>query len=154
MPTPESQNRATCDRRDTSTSRDLRAAQQQSFFEAVGGHETFDKIVHGFYVRMRQDDLIGPMYPDDDWDGAEDRLRMFLEQYWGGPHDYNEQRGHPRLRMRHMPFSIGEAERDRWLELMAESMAEVSDEELPPNYRAAMWRHMEQVANMLINRMD
>lgn len=113
----------------------------------------FDRIVHGFYTRMREDDLIGPMYPQDDWEGAEQRLRLFLIQYWGGPHTYNELRGHPRLRMRHMPFSIGTAERDRWLEIMQASLDDISEEDLPTPYRDAMWNHMEQVANMVINQM-
>lgn len=123
-----------------------------SLYEAVGGEEMFHRIVHSFYTRMREDDLIGPMYPDNDWDGAEDRLRMFLVQYWGGPHTYNEQRGHPRLRMRHMPFSIGQAEHDRWLEIMQASLDEIPKSELADSHRAAMWRHMVQVADMLINR--
>lgn len=79
---------------------------------------------------------------------------MFLVQYWGGPRSYSEQRGHPRLRMRHMPFSIGEAERDRWLEIMSASLADISDDELPRPQREAMWNHMVQVADMLINRFD
>lgn len=91
------------------------------------------------------------MYPDDDWEGAERRLRMFLEQYWGGPGTYNVERGHPRLRMRHHPFVVDMAARDRWLELMALSLADVSDEELPKPHRDAMWEHMVRVADMLIN---
>lgn len=126
----------------------------QTLFDSVGGEDVFNRIVHGFYTRMRSDDLIGPMYPSDDWEGAEDRLRMFLVQYWGGPRTYSEQRGHPRLRMRHMPFSIGEAERDRWLEIMSASLADISDEDLPRPQREAMWNHMVQVADMLINRFD
>lgn len=126
----------------------------QTLFDSVGGEDVFNRIVHGFYTRMRSDDLIGSMYPSDDWEGAEDRLRMFLVQYWGGPRSYSEQRGHPRLRMRHMPFSIGEAERDRWLEIMSASLADISDEELPRPQREAMWNHMVQVADMLINRFD
>lgn len=124
-----------------------------TLYAAVGGEEMFDRIIHGFYSRMREDDLIGPMYPQDDWEGAEQRLRLFLIQYWGGPHTYNELRGHPRLRMRHMPFSIGTAERDRWLEIMQASLDDIPEEDLPHPYRAAMWNHMEQVANMVINQM-
>ena len=126
----------------------------QSLFDAVGGEDIFNRVVHGFYVRMRHDDLIPPMYPSDDWEGAEQRLRLFLMQYWGEPRTYSEQRGHPRLRMRHMPFSIGEAERDRWLEIMSAALAEIPDAELERPYREAMWNHIVQVADMLINRAD
>ena len=77
---------------------------QQSFYDAVGGHDTFHTIVERFYQLVREDEILRPLYPDDELDAAEDRLRMFLEQYWGGPRTYSEQRGHPRLRMRHVRF--------------------------------------------------
>ena len=125
--------------------------QYRDFYREVG-EETFAKIVRGFYARVPDDDILGPMYPDDDWEGAERRLRMFLEQYWGGPDTYNAERGHPRLRMRHHPFVVDMAARDRWLELMALSLADVSDDELPKPHRDAMWEHMVRVADMLINK--
>lgn len=125
--------------------------QYSGFYREVG-EETFAKIVRGFYARVPDDDILGPMYPDDDWEGAERRLRMFLEQYWGGPDTYNAERGHPRLRMRHHPFVVDMAARDRWLELMALSLADVSDDELPKPHRDAMWEHMVRVADMLINK--
>lgn len=124
--------------------------QYSDFYREVG-EDTFAKVVHGFYVRVRDDDILGPMYPADDWDGAERRLRMFLEQYWGGPGTYSAERGHPRLRMRHHPFVVDPGARDRWLELMAASMAEIPDSELPTAHRDAMWEHMVRVADMLIN---
>ncbi len=130
------------------------AAQQDAgfsdFYREVG-EETFAKMVAGFYRRVPEDDILGPMYPDDDWEGAEARLRMFLEQYWGGPQDYSIQRGHPRLRMRHNPFTIDVAARDRWLELMISSLDEIPAEELSDAHRAAIWEHMVRVADMLIN---
>ena len=126
-------------------------SQYSDFYREVG-EETFAKIVRGFYARVPDDDILGPMYPDDDWEGAERRLRMFLEQYWGGPDTYNAERGHPRLRMRHHPFVVDMAARDRWLELMALSLADVSDDELPKPHRDAMWEHMVRVADMLINK--
>lgn len=129
------------------------AAAAQTVFEALGP-EVFDRLVHNFYTRMRNDDLIGPMYPQHDWDGAESRLRMFLTQYWGGPSDYSAQRGHPRLRMRHMPFSIGEAEAHRWLEIMDAALTQFSNEEIPTAYREAIRGHMQSVAFMLINRAE
>lgn len=104
-----------------------------SFYESVGGEETFHLIVHRFYERMRNDDLIGPMYPDDDWEGAEDRLRWFLAQYWGGPQTFSENRGHPRLRMRHAHFPIGMNEAQRWLDIMSDTLDSIDEATLPPS---------------------
>ncbi|HJD90407.1 MAG TPA: globin [Corynebacterium urealyticum] len=122
-----------------------------TFYDAVGGEETFRTIVSEFYKQVKDDDILGPMYPADDMAGAEDRLRWFLAQYWGGPETFNEKRGHPRLRMRHAQFHIDEAARDRWLELMANAMETVDEKTLPAEHRAAMWDHMERVAQMLVN---
>lgn len=122
-----------------------------TFYDAVGGEETFRTIVSEFYKQVKDDDILGPMYPADDMTGAEDRLRWFLAQYWGGPETFNEKRGHPRLRMRHAQFHIDEAARDRWLELMANAMETVDEKTLPTEHRAAMWDHMERVAQMLVN---
>lgn len=91
-----------------------------SFYDAVGGEKAFRQLVHRFYQGVAKDPLLRPMYPEEDLSGAEDRLRMFLEQYWGGPTTYSQTRGHPRLRMRHSPFKIGSAERDAWLRHMRE----------------------------------
>ena len=123
-----------------------------SFYDAVGGEETFSTFVHRFYQQVREDDLIGPMYPHDDWEGAEQRLKWFLAQYWGGPQTFSENRGHPRLRMRHHHFSIGQAERDRWLELMSNAIDTISEDQLDDAHRAALWNHMERVADVLINK--
>ena len=122
-----------------------------TFYDAVGGEETFRTIVSEFYKQVKDDDILSPMYPADDMAGAEDRLRWFLAQYWGGPETFNEKRGHPRLRMRHAQFHIDEAARDRWLELMANAMETVDEKTLPAEHRAAMWDHMERVAQMLVN---
>lgn len=126
--------------------------RQPSFYDAVGGEETFARLVRGFYAQVREDDLIGPLYPQDDFAGAEQRLKWFLAQYWGGPQTFSENRGHPRLRMRHVNFSIGMPEAERWLELMRNSLDQIDEETIPPAYRAAIWEHMERVAQMLINR--
>ena len=91
---------------------------QPSFYEQVGGHETFHRLVHRFYQGVAGDPELRAMYPEEDLGPAEDRLRMFLEQYWGGPTTYSEQRGHPRLRMRHHPFAVTPHMRDRWLHHM------------------------------------
>lgn len=125
---------------------------EPTLYDALGGEPFFTQLVRGFYDQVKQDDLIGPMYPEDDWEGAENRLRWFLAQYWGGPRTYQEQRGNPMLRRRHFPFPIGEAEADRWLELMEHSLDQFSEEELPPGYRALLWNHMQRVAYMMINQ--
>ncbi|AMO92253.1 hemin receptor [Corynebacterium sp. HMSC06D04] len=126
--------------------------QPASVYEAIGGMETFEKLVHGFYAQVRNDDVIGPMYPDADWEGAEERLKWFLVQYWGGPQLFSENRGHPRLRMRHAPYPVDQKAHDRWLELMGNSLAEIDEQTIPPAYRHMIWDHMQRVAQMLINR--
>lgn len=113
------------------------------------GEETLRKMVAGFYRRVRTDDLIGPMYPDDDWDGAEKRLADFIIYRLGGPLTYIEERGHPRLRGRHMPFSIGLAERDRWLDLMGQAMQEAG---IQAPAAAVLGGFFAQVADMMRNR--
>lgn len=122
----------------------------QSLYEHLGD-DVFQALVAGFYARVKEDDLIGPMYPDDDWDGAEWRLKAFLTQYWGGPRDYSEQRGHPRLRMRHQPFPITRDAALRWLDIMEASMADIPADKLPDEARAALLDHMQRVAGMVIN---
>jgi hemoglobin len=92
--------------------------QPETFYDAVGGHDTFVTLVSRFYAGVRADPELRALYPEEELDAAEERLRMFLEQYWGGPTTYSDLRGHPRLRMRHAPFVIAEAERDRWLHHM------------------------------------
>ena len=113
------------------------------------GEDAVRSMVAAFYRRVREDDLLGPMYPDDDWDGAEERLADFLIYRFGGSQKYIEERGHPRLRMRHMPFQIGEAERDRWLELMGEAMDEVS---VPDAVKAELGPFFAQTADFMRNR--
>lgn len=107
------------------------------------------RMVAAFYQRVREDDLLGPMYPSDDWEGAEERLREFLWFRLGGPSRYLEMRGRPRLRMRHLPFAIGEPERDRWLALMAAAMDET---EVPDPARAFLEPFFAQVAEFMRNR--
>lgn len=126
-------------------------AQPQSLYDMVG-EETFRKIVHEFYRQVPEDPILGPMYPAEDLSGAEDRLRWFLVQYWGGPKTFNEQRGHPRLRMRHMHFAVDAEGRQHWLLLMSNALGTISHEELPEPARQAMWEHMVRVADMLINQ--
>ena len=118
---------------------------------AAIGEDGISEMVAAFYRRIRQDDLLGPMYPSDDWEGSEQRLREFLWFRLGGDPRYLESRGHPRLRMRHMPFSIGVAERDRWLKLMREAMEEV---DLPAAAQLDLDAFFSQVADFMRNRED
>jgi hemoglobin len=124
---------------------------QPSFFDAVGGEETFTKLVHVFYQGVAGDPLLRPLYPDEDLGPAEERLRMFLVQYWGGPRTYSDQRGHPRLRMRHAPFAIGPRERDAWLQHMRDA---VDSLDLPHDQAVELWSYLYQSAFAMINRME
>jgi hemoglobin len=125
------------------------AQPPRTFYEAVGGEETFTRLVHRFYQGVSTDPALRAIYPDDDLGPAEERLRLFLIQYWGGPAKYHELRGHPRLRMRHVPFAIGEAERDLWLGHMRTALDEL---ELAPALEAQLWEYLVMAANSLVNR--
>jgi len=122
---------------------------EPSFYEQVGGEETFRALVAEFYAGVADDPVLRPLYPDPDLATAERRLRMFLVQYWGGPRTYSEQRGHPRLRMRHAPFAIGERERLAWLAHMRRAVdtIELSDEQ-----RETLWSYLESAAWSLQNQ--
>ncbi len=128
-------------------------AQQSeiSFYDAIGGEPAFRRLVEVFYEGVAADPLLRPLYPEEDLGPAADRLRMFLEQYWGGPRTYSDQRGHPRLRLRHAPFTIGPAERDAWLVHMR---AAVDALDLPPEREQALWDYFEHAANFMINAFD
>lgn len=125
--------------------------ESPTFYEQIGGHETFTKLVDAFYEGIKSDPVLRPMYPDDDMEGAVWRLRSFLEQYWGGPHTYSEQRGHPRLRMRHMPFKVNPDARDRWLGHMENA---VDSLDLSPLDRAMLWDYLERAAHSMVNTFD
>lgn len=122
--------------------------QDQEIFAAIG-EDGFARLVAAFYRRVPSDPILGPMYPAHDLAGAEQRLRDFLVGRFGGPSRYIEQRGHPRLRMRHAPFSIDTAARDRWLELMSHAFVEA---QLPSDAEHALREFFEGVATMVINR--
>lgn len=115
------------------------------------GEEGLTNLVAAFYRRVRTDDVIGPLYPPDDWEEAEKRLRDFLIYRFGGSDRYLQERGHPRLRGRHMPFSIGLAERDRWLDLMGQAMRET---QVPEDLAPVMAEFFAQVADMMRNRAE
>ena len=127
------------------------AALGPSFYETVGGRETFERLVAEFYRGVADDPVLRPMYPEEDLGPAEDRLRMFLEQYWGGPTTYSEQRGHPRLRMRHVPFRVTPAQRDRWLTHM---MAAVDTLALPPANDLLLRDYLERAAHSMVNAFE
>ena len=124
---------------------------QVSFYEAVGGHETFVRLVDRFYEGVAQDEVLRPMYPEEDLGPATERLLLFLEQYWGGPTTYGEQRGHPRLRMRHAPFRVDGDARDRWLKHMR---AAVEDLRLAPAHESTLWTYLERAAWSMVNTIE
>jgi len=120
---------------------------------ALAGDDGIAAVTTRFYARVRDDDLIGPMYPPDDWDAAERRLRLFLIQRFGGPATYNAERGHPRLRMRHVPFPITPPAAERWIQLMTASVHDATTAgEIPPAFGEAALPFLEQTAGFLVNR--
>jgi hemoglobin len=119
-----------------------------TFYEEVGGEETFRALVHHFYAGVRDDEVLRPLYPPDELDDAEVRLRMFLVQYWGGPRTYSDERGHPRLRMRHAPFRIGLAERDAWLRHMRDAVDSLG---LSPGAHEQLWGYFVMAAASMVN---
>ena len=126
-------------------------AQSATFYEQVGGAETFARLAHAFYQGVAGDEVLKPMYPEADLGPAEERLRMFLEQYWGGPTTYSELRGHPRLRLRHAPFKVNPEARDRWL---AHMRAAVDGLGLPPLQEAMLWDYLERAAHAMVNTFE
>jgi hemoglobin len=121
----------------------------ETFYAAVGGEETFRRLVARFYQGVAADPLLRPLYPEEDLGPAEERLLWFLIQYWGGPTTYHDRRGHPRLRMRHAPFAIGPAERDAWLTQMR---AAVDSLDLPPEHETTLWDYLVYAAHSMQNR--
>lgn len=120
----------------------------EEIWEKVG-EEGFIRIAAEFYKEMRSDDLVGSQYPPDDWEGAEERFRDFLLMRFGGQTRYLETRGHPRLRARHLPFQVGEAERDRWLEIMGRSMQKA---EIPNDAAIGLAEFFAPVADFMRNQ--
>lgn len=134
----------------------LRSGEQgdsvtDTVWSQIGGTDTFDQLVRAFYRGVREDPVLAPMYPQDDWEGAIYRLRTFLEQYWGGPTTYSEERGHPRLRMRHAAFHINPAAKERWLLHMRAALDEL---ELPPMQDTAIRDYVERAALALVNTFE
>ena len=126
--------------------------EPMSFYDEVGGHDTFQRLVDVFYREVALDPVLKPMYPEEDLGPAADRLRMFLEQYWGGPTTYSDERGHPRLRMRHSPYSVDDTARDHWLDRMREALdATMSDLGLDPALEQELWRYLVGAAIAMVN---
>jgi hemoglobin len=122
--------------------------EQSTLYERVGGTPWFSELVDRFYEGVASDPVLRPLYPDD-LEGPRERLTAFLIQYWGGPSDYSDQRGHPRLRMRHFPFAIGGAERDAWYRLMADSVRRGA---ASPDDEAQLLAYFEHTTNFLVNQ--
>jgi hemoglobin len=122
-----------------------------SFYEKIGGRPTFERLVRAFYSGVASDPALLALYPEEDLEPAIQRLTGFLEQYWGGPGTYSEQRGHPRLRMRHMPFRVNPDARDRWLTHMR---AAVDTLELTEDDDEMLWSYLERAAFAMVNTFD
>ena len=122
-----------------------------NFYEAVGGRKTFERLVRSFYAGVATDEVLLPLYPEADLEGAIQRLTGFLEQYWGGPGTYSEERGHPRLRMRHAPFKVNPEARDRWLLHMRAALDELA---LPPLQDATLWAYLDRAAHAMVNTFE
>lgn len=118
-------------------------------YEQLGGEEFFAGLVQRFYIGVAEDPILRPLYPEEDLGPAEERLKLFLMQYFGGPGTYSEQRGHPRLRMRHMGFAVGEAEEQAWLRHMRQSLDQAG---LAAELEEPVWSYFVQAARFLRNR--
>ncbi|TQF73373.1 globin [Rhodococcus spelaei] len=124
---------------------------EMSFYDAVGGAETFRRLTARFYEEVAKDEIVRPLYPEEDLGPAERRMRLFLEQYWGGPRTYSDERGHPRLRLRHQPFTIGPLERDAWLRCMHIAIDSIDESTLDAQHRRALTDYMDMAAASMVN---
>ena len=122
-----------------------------SFYDEIGGHEAFVRRVDAFYRGVADDEVLRPMYPEEDLGPAKERLPLFREQYWGGPTTYSAQRGHPRLRMRHAAFHVDPDARDRWLAHMREAVDELH---LSPLHEATLWDYLQRAAHAMVNTFE
>jgi hemoglobin len=122
-----------------------------TFYDEIGGSATIRAIVARFYEGVATDEVLRPLYPEEDLGPAEERFAMFLEQYWGGPTTYSEQRGHPRLRMRHAPFAVTPTAKDHWLTHFRAALDEAS---LTPEQDAQFWDYVTHAAQFMVNSMQ
>ncbi len=123
----------------------------RTFYDEVGGHETFQRLVAHFYAGVAVDPILRKIYPEEDLGPAEERFRMFLEQYWGGPTTYSDSRGHPRLGMRHAPFAVTPVARDHWLSHMRVA---VDESGMTPEQIDTFWEYVNRAAHFLVNTFD
>ncbi len=121
--------------------------QENEVFEAIG-EQGFRRLVAAFYRQVRTDGILGPIYPQNEFDAAEQRLRNFLIYRFGGPETYIEERGHPRLRMRHAPFRVDQNARDRWMQLMTQALDEAN---FPPDVREILVAYFDSTATAMMN---
>jgi len=131
----------------TNTGQDV----EGNIYEIVGGKEFFTKLCVAFYAGVKDDEILRPMYPEEDLGPATERLQLFLEQYWGGPKTYQEQRGHPQLRIRHAPFKINPAARAAWLKHMRKAL---EDQKLPELYENQIWAYLDRAATAMLNTFE
>ncbi|WP_349427372.1 globin [Microbacterium sp. LWS13-1.2] len=122
-----------------------------SFYDEVGGHDTFVRLVDAFYRGVADDEVLRAMYPEEDLGPAKERLTLFLVQYWGGPTTYSQERGHPRLRMRHASFHVDPDARDRWLAHMRVAVDEL---DLPPLHETTLWDYLQRAAYAMVNTFE
>ena len=124
---------------------------EQTFYDAIGGHPTIAKIVDRFYEGVATDEVLRPLYPEEDLAPAEERFLLFLVQYWGGPTTYGDTRGHPRLRMRHAPFAVTPHAKDRWLVHFREGLDSV---DLTPEQDERFWDYVTHAAQFMVNSFE
>lgn len=125
--------------------------QTETFYERAGGHETFARMIRAFYEGVAEDPPLRALYPEEDLGPAEERLLLFIEQYWGGPKTYSETRGHPRLRMRHAPYAVTPDQRDRWLHHMH---AAIDTLDLATPEETELREYMDRAAQFMVNAED
>ena len=128
-----------------------RTEDTQSFYALIGGRPTFERLVARFYQGVASDPVLRALYPEEDLGPAEERFRLFLDQYWGGPTTYSEQRGHPRLRMRHAPFAVTPEAKDHWLTHFRAALDEAG---LTPEQDAQFWDYVTHAAQFMVNTFE
>jgi hemoglobin len=122
-----------------------------TFYDEIGGYDTIEKIVAVFYAGVADDEVLRPLYPEADLGPAEERFRLFLVQYWGGPTTYGDTRGHPRLRMRHAPFAVTPEAKEHWLTHFRAGLDAVA---LPPEQDAQFWDYVTHAAQFMVNTLE
>lgn len=129
----------------------MSASDEQTFYDAIGGEPVITQIVHRFYLGVADDEVLRPLYPEADLGPAEERFRLFLMQYWGGPTTYSDTRGHPRLRMRHAPFPVTPTAAQHWLRHFHAALDEAA---LAPEHDARFREYVDHAAQFMVNTME